>query len=233
MLRNFSRPVQSVALSPEFKSDRSYLSGGLAGNLILTTGGRSGISANANTNNAAAAAASSWLNTIGIGSNTGKDNILHSGEGTISTIKWSLSGKFIVWVNEHGIKIMRSNIKLDSADSDYAWKRIAHVDRPYRSRWEEMAGVWKARAEWIDDTNLETFDDELSGFNGLHNQTDSVGATSSLRPFKNGRPKKHKAEKLVVGWGDTTWVLQVKPEGSDVGSEGGRRVGGSATIVHQ
>ena len=34
-LRNFARPVQAVALSPDYKNDRSYLSGGLAGELIL------------------------------------------------------------------------------------------------------------------------------------------------------------------------------------------------------
>jgi hypothetical protein len=234
MLRNFARPVQAVALSPEFKNDRSYLSGGLAGNLILTTGGRSGVSSNANTG-IAAAAASGWLNSIGLGSNTGRDTILHSGEGTITTIKWSLSGKFVVWVNETGIKIMRSNLKLESVDADFAWKRIAHIDRPYRKQWEEMASLWKARAEWIDESNLEADDDERSTSNGLHHQAPVPGASPHLLPSKNGRPvsRRRRSEKLVVGWGDTAWVLHVKPEAAGTGKDAGQRVGGSATIIHQ
>ena len=42
-LRNFARPVQAVALSPDYRSDQMYLSGGLAGQLILTTGGKAGV----------------------------------------------------------------------------------------------------------------------------------------------------------------------------------------------
>jgi hypothetical protein len=114
-LRNFGRPVQAVALSPDYKNDRAYLSGGQAGSLILTTGGQAGRSANATTTGAAAAA-SGWLGSFGLGANTGTDKVLHSGEGTISTIKWSRSGKYVLWVNEHGIKIMRSNLKLESED---------------------------------------------------------------------------------------------------------------------
>lgn len=226
MLRNFARPVQAVALSPDYKNDRNYLSGGLAGNLILTNGGKSGVSANANTTSAAAAA-SGWLSSIGIGANTGRDTIIHSGEGSISAIKWSLSGKFVVWVNEQGIKIMRSDIKLDSENADYAWKRIAHVDRPYRAQWEEMAGVWKARVEWINEGNLETDEEDVLHSNGAQS---SASASDTLRLAKNGRPKRKKAEKLVVGWGDSAWVLQVTPETT---LKSGERVGGSATIVHQ
>ena len=133
-LRNFARPVQAVALSPEYKSDRTYLSGGLAGNLILTVGGQPGRSVST-TIGTAAATASGWLGSMGLGTNTGKDTVLHSGEGTISTIKWSLSGKYVAWLNEHGIKIMRSKLKLDSADADDAWQRIGHIDRPQTDEW--------------------------------------------------------------------------------------------------
>lgn len=232
MLRNFARPIQSVALSPEYKSDRSYLSGGLAGNLILTTGGRAGVSANANTNSAAAAA-SGWLGAIGLSSNTGRDTILHSGEGSISTIKWSLSGKFIAWVNEQGIKIMRSNVKLDSADSESAWKRIAHVDRPNRRGWEEMAGVWKARAEWIDDKNLESDGIEAPISNGSHPQPGTEMPKAQNGTGSNTPGRKHKRlEKLVVGWGDTAWILHVNPGGAGIGKNVGERSVGSADIVH-
>jgi vacuolar protein sorting-associated protein 41 len=222
MLRNFARPVSAVALSPEFKNDRTYLSGGLAGNLILTVGGKSGVSANANTNSAAAAA-SGWLSSIGIGSNTGKDTVLHSGEGAISTIKWSLTGKFVVWVNEQGIKVMRTNLKLDSGDTDNAWTRIAHIDRPGRAQWEEMAGVWKARAEWLDDTNLEA-DNERPSANGQ--QTSDVVVASTTKRNK-------KTEKLVVGWGDAVWVLHVKSESKSNSKDTDKRTGGQASIIHQ
>ena len=55
-LRNFGRPVQAIALSPEYKNDHNYLSGGQAGSLVLTSGGQTGKSANANLGGAAAAA---------------------------------------------------------------------------------------------------------------------------------------------------------------------------------
>ena len=53
-LRNFARPVQAVALSPEYKSDKTSISGGLAGNLVLTVGGRSGASTSTTTGSASA-----------------------------------------------------------------------------------------------------------------------------------------------------------------------------------
>lgn len=232
-LRNFARPVQAVALSPEYKSDRTYLSGGLAGNLIVTTGGRAGVSANANTNSAAAAA-SGWLGSIGLGNNTGRDAVLHSGEGAISTIQWSLSGKFVMWANEQGFKIMRSNLQLESADAEFAWKRIGHIDRPNRRAWEEMASVWKARAQWVDNDYLEA---------DLDDPTPSNGVQLSVQPHENGKSllsfgrtskvnKKRNREKLVVGWGDTAWVIAVHPGGAGTGKEVGERSAGYADIIH-
>ena len=235
LLRNFARPVQAVALSPDYKTDRTYLSGGLAGQLILTSGGKVGVSANANTNSAAAAA-SGWLGSIGLGSNTGKDMILHSGEGSISTIKWSLSGRFVLWVNEHGIKIMRSNLKLQRADAETAWKRIGHIDRPNRRVWEEMASVWKAHVEWIDDARLELDEVQSSLSNGSHTSPPpSANASESLAKLAhvNARSKKRRLEKAVIGWGDTAWVVHVKPESTGTGKEAGERQAGSADIVHK
>ncbi|KAF2144432.1 uncharacterized protein K452DRAFT_316429 [Aplosporella prunicola CBS 121167] len=230
LLRNFRRPVQAVALSPEYKSDRTYLSGGLAGNLILTVGGRVGVSAEANTNSAAAAA-SGWLGSIGLGSNTGKDTILHSGEGAIGTIKWSLSGKFVMWANEQGIKIMRTNLYLESQDSDAAWKRIAHVDRPYHGAWEEMTGVWKARAEWVDDDSLERDDDLLS--NSMEMPAPISRQSSGFQGRNGAKRNKNRLEKLVVGWGDTAWVIHVDPGGAGIGKDVGERSVGRADIVHK
>lgn len=213
--RNFGRPVQAVALSPEYKSDRNFLSGGQAGSLVLTHGGQVGKSANATTTGTAAAA-SGWLGSIGLAADTGTDKVLHSGEGIISTIRWSLTGKFVLWVNEQGIKIMRSDLHLESSESGSEWKRISHIDRPNRPGWEDMAGVWKARAEWINRDNLEV--DEIP--------SSDASATQST----NGTPLKlegadtesTKLEEVLVGWGDTTWLIRIYPE-NDTNAKAGRQ----------
>lgn len=215
LLRNFGRPVQAIALSPEYKSDRTFLSGGRAGDLILTTGGRVGVSSNSTTMGGAAAAASSWLGSIGLGANTGKDTVLHTGEGSISTIKWSLSGKYVTWVNEEGIKIMRSNLHLDSSDSELAWKRISHIDRPNLPGWEEMASVWKASAEWIDESIFEPEDEANSKSNAAHSETAMPPQSVTI---------KETVEKLVVGWGGTIWVINVYPHRASKTSRD-RRIG--------
>lgn len=219
-LRNFARPVNAVALSPDYKNDRTYLSGGLSGNLILTSGAKSGVSADANTNSAAAAA-SGWLGSIGLGQNTGKDSVLHSGEGAISTIKFSNTGRFIVWVNEHGIKIMRSHLKLESHESESAWKRIAHIDRPNRNAWPDMAAVWKARVQWIDDDALEADLDEPRAPNGS-------AAQDSTKSSRKPPP-----EKLLVGWGDTAWLVHVYAARLTTGKNGSQRLPGRADILHK
>jgi len=223
-LRNFARPMQAVALSPDYKNDRTYISGGLAGNLVMTVGGRAGTSSTSSTTGTASATASGWLGTIGLGTNTGKDTILHSGEGTISAIKWSLSGKYVVWVNEHGVKIMRSNLHLEIADADLAWKRIGHVDRPQEDSWEEMAGVWKARVEWIDEKYLETDEDDK-----MHEAATLSPATAKLK--QQASKNSLHIEKLLVGWGGTIWMINVHPGGVGVGKNVGERTVGRAEII--
>lgn len=216
MKRNFGRPIQAVALSPDYKSDRTFISGGRAGELILTIGGRVGVSSNATTMGGATATASSWLGSMGLGANSGKDTVLHSGEGAISTIRWSLSGKYVTWVNEEGIKIMRSNLHLESAEAEYAWKRISHIDRPNRAGWDEMASVWKARAEWIDQSALDDQD----------NLDPNDDTARQERPAKGTTEK---TEKLVVGWGGTVWVIDVYPDRASKSSKGERY--GSAEVA--
>ncbi|KAH7138087.1 vacuolar assembly protein-like protein [Dendryphion nanum] len=235
-LRNFGRPVQAVALSPDYKSDRSYLSGGLAGELILTAGGQLGVRSTANTSQASQAA-QGWLGAIGLGGNSGKDTILHSGEGSISTIKWSLSGKYVAWVNEHGIRIMRSNLHLDNADSESAWKRVGFIERPNRRAWEDMAGVWKARVEWIEDQWLESDEDAIISLNGSHATEKPDATLPHQRPDKHHhnhskKNKRRKIEKLVIGWGDAAWVVHVNPGGTGVGKDAGERSVGGAEIIH-
>ena len=225
LLRDFGRPVQAVALSPEYKSDRAYLSGGLAGKLMLTVGGRPGMSSKSITGGAAAAVPG-WLGSIGLGAGTEKDTVLHSGEGAISTIRWSPSGKHVVWINEQGIKIMRSNVKLDSIDADHAWKRISHVDRPDGPGWEEMSGVWKGHAEWIDEDHLETHEQPWM-------RSKSEEATSEIESSTTPKraSNRKKIEKLVVGWGGTVWIIHVHPGGPGIGKLIGERTTGSAEII--
>ncbi|KAI9677852.1 MAG: Vacuolar protein sorting-associated protein 41 [Trizodia sp. TS-e1964] len=226
MLRNFGRPVQAIALSPDFKNDRSYLSGGLAGNLVLTVGGRSGTSSTANITATSTSSSPGWLGSIGLASNNGKDTVLHSGEGPISTIKWSRSGKYVVWINEQGIKIMRSSLHLDSAESESAWKRISHIDRPDGPGWDEMSSVWKGRAEWIDEKNLESDDDTL--VTGPRSNIIDIDRSAPM----SSDPHRRKVEKLVVGWGGTVWVLNVHHGGLGVGRNVGERTAGRAEIAY-
>ncbi|EEH44696.2 uncharacterized protein PADG_00985 [Paracoccidioides brasiliensis Pb18] len=212
LLRNFGRPVQAVALSPEYKHDKTFISGGLAGTLVLTTGGRIGMKSNSTVIGGTTANPSSWLGSLGLGGNNGKDTVLHSGEGCISTIKWSLSGKYVMWVNEEGIKIMRTNLHLESLDSHFAWKRMSHIDRPNRPGWEEMASVWKPRAEWVDENAMDF--------------EDSHGSTH----LKDGRNQKT-MEKLVVGWGGTVWIINVSSGESGTGMDVGERKIGSVEVA--
>ena len=224
MLRNFGRPVQAIGLSPEYKSDRSYLSGGLAGSLVLTIGGQTGIRSTATTVGAAASA-SGWLGSIGLSSSTGKDQVLHSGEGAISTIKWSLSGKYIVWVNEQGIKIMRSNLRLESFETDLAWTRISHIDHPNRPGWDEMAGIWKAHVEWIDEAGLES--DELYPIYSSAAKAPEASDIERLKSTKQSR----RVEKLVVGWSGTIWIINVYPGSVNAGKAANEHKVGRAEVV--
>lgn len=229
LLRDFGRPVQAVALSPDYKNDRSYLSGGQAGNLILTVGGRAGTSSTSNTTGSAAAQASGWLGSLGLSSNTGKDTVLHSGEGIVSTIKWSLSGKYVVWVNEKGIKIMRSNLQLGSTESDFAWKRMSHIDAPHRPEWEEMAAVWKPHVEWIDEAGLESQNDYDEMSNGSDDK--AASGVTSAQQLPKARGQKKRVEKMVVGWGETIWIIDVHPGGSGVGKDVGEPKIGRVEVV--
>ena len=190
----------------------------------MTVGGRSGVSANANTSSPAAAA-SKWLSTVGLTASNGKDIVLHSGEGSISAIKWSSSGKYVAWVNEQGIKIMRSNIRLGNFETESAWKRIGHVPKPPRAIWEEMGGLWKAQVAWIDDECLMVDDKDPP--------TRSSTTSDGQRPEKSrqssaARPK----ERLLVGWGDTVWILEVQHGGKGTGKDVGEQLTSSANITH-
>ena len=229
VLRDFGRPLQGVVLSPNYKSDRSYLSGGLAGNLVLTTGGSPGKSSTSSTVGGAAVPVVGWLDTIGLGSNTGKDTVLHRGEGAIRTINWSLSGKYVAWVNEQGIKFIRSNLHLDAGEAEFSWKRFGHIDHPSLPGWEEMAGVWKPHVEWIDEAGLESDDFNIDSSNG--SQGMSQNQPSGQLSGSKINPKRPNNEKLLVGWSGTIWIINVYPGGSSIGKDNGERKIGQVEVV--
>jgi hypothetical protein len=153
---------------------------------------------------------------MGLGTNTGKDTVLHSGEGTISSIKWSLSGKYVAWLNEYGIKFMRSKLHLESADAEGAWQRIGHCDRPQTEEWETMASVWKGRLEWIDEQAVET-DESRPTADG---HVDPITPTS-----------KKSIERLLVGWGSTIWIIHVHHGAASVGRNGHEKPFGRAEVA--
>ncbi|KAI9885904.1 MAG: hypothetical protein M1823_002277 [Watsoniomyces obsoletus] len=226
-IRNFGRPLQGIALSPQFKTDRTYLSAGLAGKLILTSGAKPGTSS-APGSTGTLGPPSGWLSSLGLASQDAKDVVLHSGEGAISTIKWSWTGRYVIWINEKGIKIMRSNIGLDSADSDLAWKRIGHIDRPSGPVWEDMASVWRSRVEWIDEEAWE-FDQALTAGSKVVHPSKMVPVSaqhSSAAPTKS-----KKLEKVVIGWGGTVWIIHIHPGGAGHGKQVGERLVARAEIV--
>ncbi|KAF9282310.1 Vacuolar protein sorting-associated protein 41 [Mortierella alpina] len=74
---NYKRPIKAVALEPHYarSNARQFVSGGMAGQLILNEKG--------------------WLGN--------RDTVLHSGEGPIYAIKWC--GNLIAWSNDLGVKI--------------------------------------------------------------------------------------------------------------------------------
>lgn len=218
-LRNFARPVQAVALSPDYKNDRTYLSGGLAGQFILTVNAPTGRSTSTTVGTAAAAAG--WLGSVGLGNNTGKDTVLHSGEGTINAIKWSLSGKFVACVNEYGVWIWRTDKQLEKHEVEDGWKRIGHVDRPDTEEWDQMATVWKGRLEWIDEATVDPDED-----NGK-------GATTASKKGKSLGKRSGKSERLIIGWGGIVWVVNVHPGGLGVGRHIGEKSAASAEVVQK
>ncbi|TGZ82953.1 hypothetical protein EX30DRAFT_339204 [Ascodesmis nigricans] len=212
--KNFKRPVQAVALSPNFRVDRMFLSGGLAGNLVLST---------------VPAGGGNWM-SLGMGG--AKDTILHSGEGAISAIAWSKeSPRYVAWTNEQGIKIMRTHIVPPSAQKqgseelagnpgiagwipglgsnsrpagEVAWKRISAIEKPANIP-EELAALHKPRLEWIDRRTLLTSEPH-----------DNKPGDLNLKEIDWSDK-----EKLIIGWSGTVWVMDVFEGNSEPGNEYG------------
>ncbi|KAF3910805.1 hypothetical protein ABW20_dc0103258 [Dactylellina cionopaga] len=195
---NFSRPVSAIALSPTFKHDRIFLSGGRAGNLIVSR-------AAPKTTTAASVAGGggSWLPW---GGGT-KDVVQYSGEGPISTISWSrVSPRFVAWANESGIKIMRSHLvtfKGDKIDRAGEWKKISAIARPEEVP-EEMAAGWKVRMEWIDLDTLEKRAEEIE-----HEEGKGKGHLVKKKVVGQKIRRGGGKERLLISWGPVIWVVDV------------------------
>lgn len=112
---------------------------------------------------------------------------------------------------------MRSNLHIETAENDNAWKRISHVDRPNLPGWDEMAGVWKARAEWIDESSLEADADPTTTPLGSYGELAKTSKGTETPKAGGKSSKVRQSEKLVVGWGGTVWIISVHPEGAGVG----------------
>lgn len=200
LLKSFGRPILSVALSPNYYNDRIFLSGGLAGSLILSQNDRPGSRLISNLANVTNTNPVSWLgSTLGglTGGNAGKDVVLHGGEGQVSSITWSReTHRFVAWGTEQGIKIMRSqsflseeleilrNAGVNNVERTGSWKRISAIDRP-ESISEEMAAMNKPKIEWVDRRTLvENEEGQQLGW-----------------PVSK--------ERIVIGWGPNVWVVNV------------------------
>ena len=100
---------------------------------------------------------------------------------------------------------MRSHLNLGAAEAELSWKRLRHIDRPSHPGWEEMASVWKAKAEWINEDGLEIDEDPLMFAN-------QEGLTEKIASLGDGTLRKRaekRIEKLVVGWGGTMWIINI------------------------
>jgi hypothetical protein len=102
-----------------------------------------------------------------------------------------------------------------------------------------MAGVWKARVEWVDDQCLESDEDSIMSMNGNH-PAEKADSTLPHQRARADKPTaehkktktKRRTEKLIIGWGDAAWVVHVSPGGPAPGKDVGERLVGSAEIIH-
>ena len=124
---------------------------------------------------------------------------------------------------------MRSNLQLDSAEVDFAWKRMSHIDAPHHPGWEEMAAVWKPHVEWIDEAGLESENDYDDITNNSAEKSASGVTPSKQLPKVRNQGKR--AEKMIVGWGGTIWIIDVHPGGAGVGKEVGERKIGRVEVI--
>ncbi|KAK7262225.1 hypothetical protein RJT34_29788 [Clitoria ternatea] len=109
----YHRPMKAVALDPDYarKMSRRFVAGGLAGHLYLNS--------------------KKWLGY--------RDQVLHSGEGSIHAVKWRSS--LVAWANDAGVKVY------DTASD----QRITFIEKPRGSPRPELL---LPHLVWQDDSLL-------------------------------------------------------------------------------
>ncbi|CAL5212206.1 unnamed protein product [Lathyrus oleraceus] len=109
----YHRPMKAIALDPDYarKMSRRFIAGGLAGNLYLNS--------------------KKWLGY--------RDQVLHSGEGSIHAVKWRAN--LVAWANDVGVKVY------DTAND----RRITFIERPRGCPHPELL---LPHLVWQDDTIL-------------------------------------------------------------------------------
>ncbi|GFQ01023.1 vacuolar protein sorting-associated protein 41 homolog [Phtheirospermum japonicum] len=113
MKYEYHRPMKAIALDPDYvrKSSRRFVTGGLAGHLYYNV--------------------KKWFGY--------RDQVLHSGEGPIHSVKWRTS--LIAWANDSGVKVY------DAAND----QRVTFIERPRGSPRPELL---LPHLVWQDDTVL-------------------------------------------------------------------------------
>jgi WD40 repeat protein len=124
-----NRPVTSIALEPSYskKASKAFCFGGKAGQLIISSKGNKSIM-----KDYLISKQKGWFGVR-------KDNVIHSGEGEIYTIKWR--GSLIAWANPKGVKIY---------DCDKG-ERITYIERPNGS---PRPDLYKCNLCWENDHTL-------------------------------------------------------------------------------
>ncbi|XP_058097967.1 vacuolar protein sorting-associated protein 41 homolog isoform X2 [Magnolia sinica] len=148
----YHRPMKAIALDPEFSriSSRRFVAGGLAGHLFLNS--------------------KKWLGY--------RDQVLHSGEGPIHTVKWRTN--LIAWANDSGVKVY------DMAND----QRITFIERPRGSPRPELLLphlVWQDDAllviGWGTSVKIAAIRSNVSG--GVNGRANGIQRTISISSAKH------------------------------------------------
>lgn len=134
---NFKRPLRSIALEPSYNSSqtKSYVCGGLAGDLVLTY--RSSLSLGGLEN--MFGLTPNLVPNFGLGGGGQSQKIIHSGEGPIWTIRWK--GDVIAWANDAGVRLW----------SVSRGERLAFIEREQDS---PRADLFQCTLQWVDEGSL-------------------------------------------------------------------------------
>ncbi|PVF96534.1 hypothetical protein CPB86DRAFT_807670 [Serendipita vermifera] len=127
---NFKRPLRSIALEPTYTTSqtKSYVCGGLAGELVLTS--RSTLSLGG---------LESMFGFAPIGTGGHAQKVLHSGEGPVWTVRWK--GDIIAWANDTGVRLY----------SVSRGEKVSHIVRPRDS---PRADLFQCTLQWTSDAEL-------------------------------------------------------------------------------